>query len=77
MEVLAVGVIVALSLGVVLVKHLDTTLEINLKCWLLRRQGLPDNEIRKIALAAAKRERRATVLQVMDKLSEIMKSTKP
>ena len=74
MEVLAVVAIVALSLAVVLVKHLDKTLDIRLTAKSLRNLGVPEDEIRKIALAAARRERRHIVLQVLDRIVKFRKA---
>ena len=74
MEVLAVVAIVALSLAVVLVKHLDKTLDIRLTAKSLRNRGVPEDEIRKIALAAARRERRHIVLQVLDRIVKFRKA---
>ena len=56
---------------------LEKVLDINLTSWSLRRQGVDDKEIHKVALASAKRQHRYIVLQVLDRIIEFMKSRRP
>lgn len=74
MEVPIVGVVLALSLCAVIVHHLDRVLDISLTSWLLRKQGVSDTEIRKIAIASAKRKRRPVLLQVVDRILDLLKA---
>lgn len=74
MEVPIVGVVLVLSLCVVIVRHLDRGLDISLTSWLLRKQGVANTEIRKIAIESAKRERRPVVLQVLDRVVDLVKA---
>jgi hypothetical protein len=77
LEIALVGIVVALALGAALVRIFEKVLDINLTSWSLRRQGVGDKEIHKIALASAKRQRRYIVLQVLDRIIDFMKSRKP
>lgn len=76
LEVWILGLVLALALGAVIIRILEKVLDINLTCWSLRKQGVADDEIQKVALATAKRERRHIVLQVLDRVIEFCKSRK-
>ncbi len=76
MEVALVGIVVALALGAALVRIFEKVLDINLTSWSLRRQGVDAEEIHKVALASAKRQRRYIVLQVLDRVLDFVKSRK-
>lgn len=74
MEVLILSVVLVLAAGAALVRIFEKVLDINLTCWSLRKQGVDDKEIHKVALATAKRERRNVVLQVLDRIIEFFRT---
>jgi hypothetical protein len=76
LEVPFVGVVLALSLAVLVVRHLDEILDINVTCWSLRRWGVDDAEIKKVAIASAKRGRRLVVVVVLDRIVDLIRSRK-
>ncbi|GAA1203150.1 hypothetical protein [Pseudonocardia alaniniphila] len=63
-----VGFVCLIALMAACSESVMTFLDVHLTSWSLRLQGVPPKDIRKIAIAKAKKPRRNVVLQVLDRL---------
>lgn len=65
LDVTVIIVVLVLALAAIVTEALRKFIDIYVTSWMLRRQGVPDREIHKIALAQARRQRQNLVIQVL------------